>query len=221
MFSDFAAPCQGDPITRQGPSAGQALRFAIVLSAHLGLLWGGLELAARPEVHEAVADLMVRLIETPPEVATELPAPPVPQPARVERALPPPVLTAAPEAAAAPQFVVPTPVPAPPAIEAPPVAAAPVVTAARFDADYLSNPKPVYPAASRRLGEEGKVILRVHVSADGAALAVEIKQSCGFGRLDEAARAAVERWRFVPARRGAEPVDSWVAVPIVFSLLST
>jgi protein TonB len=47
---------------------------------------------------------------------------------------------------------------------------------------------------------------------------VDIKQSSGFPRLDEAARAAVERWRFVPARQGTEAVEASVLVPLHFSL---
>ena len=39
-------------------------------------------------------------------------------------------------------------------------------------------------------------------------------------RLDEAARNAVQRWKFVPARRGDEPVSAWVIVPISFVLES-
>jgi protein TonB len=97
-------------------------------------------------------------------------------------------------------------------------AAAPAVVGARFDADYLHNPKPVYPAASRRIGEEGRVLLRVRVSAQGLPLSVDIRQSSGFPRLDEAARAAVERWRFVPAKQGAEAVESTVVVPLQFTL---
>lgn len=96
-------------------------------------------------------------------------------------------------------------------------AAAPMI-AARFDADYLRNPSPTYPAASRRLGEEGRVLLRIKVSAQGLPLRVEIKQSSGFQRLDDAARAAVERWRFIPARQGGEAVESSVLVPLQFTL---
>jgi protein TonB len=206
-----------DPFAQQASPARQGLRFATILAAHVGLLWAGLELASRPEVREIATELVVRLVEPPlPEVKKELP-PPKPQPARPTP--PPPIMTAAPEVAApTATFSVPPQPPAPPVVEAVPVPPAPVVTAARFDADYLSNPKPVYPTASRRLGEEGKVVLRVHVSAEGGPLAVEVKHSCGFARLDDAAKAAVERWRFVPAKRGTEAVDSWVAVPIVFSL---
>ena len=90
--------------------------------------------------------------------------------------------------------------------------------AVRFDAAYLHNQKPVYPVASRRLGEEGRVLLRVRVSAHGQPLEVDVKQSSGFSRLDEAARAAVERWRFVPARQGTEAVEASVLVPLHFSL---
>jgi protein TonB len=205
-----------DPFASRVSPARRGLRFAVVLAAHAGLLWAGMELATRPEVREIASDLMVRLIEAPPKVEEAPPPPPKPKPRKPTP--PPPIVTAAPEAPApeAAFFVPPQP-PPPPVVEAPPVPIAPVVTAARFDADYLSNPKPVYPSASRRLGEEGKVVLRVHVGADGLPLAVHIKRSCGFRRLDTAARRAVERWRFVPARRGDEAIDAWVAVPIVFS----
>lgn len=98
-----------------------------------------------------------------------------------------------------------------------PTAEAPL-TAARFDADYLHNPKPIYPAASRRLGEQGKVILRVHVGIDGAAEKIELKTSSGFARLDTSAQDAVSRWRFTPARRGDQPIAAWVLVPIAFNL---
>lgn len=111
--------------------------------------------------------------------------------------------------------------PAPAASAAAPSAAPPApapVTAARYDAAYLNNPAPGYPPLSRRLGEQGKVLLRVQVSADGKPLAVEVKKSSGFARLDEAASKAAAEWRFVPARQGETAVASWVEVPIQFSL---
>jgi protein TonB len=126
------------------------------------------------------------------------------------------------ESPAAATFAVAPQPPAP--VSAPPIAAAPApvpaFVAARFDADYLDNPKPLYPHASRRLGEEGKVVLRVFVSAEGEAQRVEVKHSSGFPRLDQAAEGAVTRWRFVPAKRGDQAVTAWVMVPIVFSLNS-
>jgi protein TonB len=92
----------------------------------------------------------------------------------------------------------------------------PALTAARFDADYLHNPAPAYPAQSRRLKEEGTVLLLVRVSVEGAALSVEIRNSSGFERLDEAGLQAVRQWRFVPAKRGSENVAASVLVPIQF-----
>ena len=86
------------------------------------------------------------------------------------------------------------------------------------DPDYLSNPAPVYPSESLRHGEQGTVLLRVHVSADGRALSVEIEKSSGFPRLDVSAMEAVQTWKFVPAKRGGEPIESWVDVPVIFSL---
>lgn len=200
------------------------MHFGLALGAHLVLFAVGMTLANRPEVRAAAEKIYVRLVELPP------PAPPVraePKPtpvARKEVATKPeplPILTAAPvDAPAVAGFSV-APQPPVPAVPAPVLAAPPAppsVTAARFDADYLQNPKPVYPAISRRLNEEGRVLLRVLVSAEGAALAVEIRKSSDYARLDQAALDAVRRWRFVPARQGGEHIESWVAVPIVFKL---
>jgi protein TonB len=89
---------------------------------------------------------------------------------------------------------------------------------ARFDAAYLHNPKPPYPAHSKRLREEGTVYLRVHVLSNGKTDQVDIRRGSGFARLDESARMTVLRWRFVPKQRGNETVASWVIVPIRFNL---
>ena len=70
----------------------------------------------------------------------------------------------------------------------------------------------------RRLGEEGKVVLRVRSARKGQPISVEIKQSSGYACLDDAARTAVERWRFVPARQGNEAIESSVLVPLNFTL---
>lgn len=107
--------------------------------------------------------------------------------------------------------VVPTPAPAI-------VAAHEPIVEARFSADYLKNPDPVYPPVSRRLREQGMVVLKVRVTADGESEAVLVYRSSGSSRLDDAALAAVRRWRFVPAKRGTEAVESWVLVPIEFEL---
>lgn len=94
------------------------------------------------------------------------------------------------------------------------------ITAARVDTRYLDNPAPPYPPMSRRLGETGQVMLRVQVNAQGTVLDVAIEQSSGYPRLDAAARAAVMKWRFVPARQGDDTIGSYVRVPMRFGLES-
>lgn len=89
---------------------------------------------------------------------------------------------------------------------------------ARYDADYLHNPAPAYPAASRRLNEQGTVLLRVRVGRDGRARAIELLEGSGSPRLDRAASEAVRRWRFAPATEDGTAVDSWLRVPIAFRL---
>ncbi len=81
-----------------------------------------------------------------------------------------------------------------------------------------SNRPPSYPETARRRGNQGRVIVRVNVSADGEPLALSVARSSGYTTLDEAAIAAVRQWRFVPARRFGQPVAAEAEVPIVFRL---
>ncbi|MDH5424604.1 MAG: energy transducer TonB [Gammaproteobacteria bacterium] len=92
------------------------------------------------------------------------------------------------------------------------------LVAPRIDATRQSNPAPVYPRASLRRHEQGKVILQVLILSDGSVGKVQIKQSSGFKRLDRSAIKAVKRWRYVPAQQGEQAVEYWYQQPIVFSL---
>nr|WP_240352335.1 energy transducer TonB [Chromobacterium alkanivorans] len=87
---------------------------------------------------------------------------------------------------------------------------------ALYRAEYLNNPQPEYPERSRENGEQGTVLLRVEVGAAGRAGEVAVASSSGYPRLDRAAKAAVERWRFAPARRNGQAVDSVLMVPVCF-----
>jgi protein TonB len=71
---------------------------------------------------------------------------------------------------------------------------------------------------ARRRGQQGRVLLRLEVAADGTAARAEVVRSSGVDALDRAARAAVARWRFQPARRGGRAVGATVEVPVVFRL---
>ena len=172
--------------------------------------------------------IMVSFI-TPPRVEPPVPIPPKPivkpRPKPVAKPKPQPIITSkSPEPA--PFVAPPEPKPEPKVEEAPPpppgpkVVEAPVeVAPPRFSADYLRNPKPDYPGLSRRLHEEGTVVLRIYVSPQGMPERVELNKSSGYARLDQSALETIKQhWKFVPARRGDTPVGGWVLVPIAFTL---
>jgi protein TonB len=93
-----------------------------------------------------------------------------------------------------------------------------VIVPPRPVAGMQGNRPPVYPEHSRRRREQGHVLLRVDVSADGAAVSVSVVQSSGYPALDEAAAAAVGQWRFVAATRGGTAIAAAAEVPVQFSL---
>ena len=80
------------------------------------------------------------------------------------------------------------------------------------------NIAPQYPRQARRRGEEGKVKLTVAVDVNGFVTSVSVALSSGFESLDAAAIKAVRAARFLPARNNDEPVDSNVALTLVFKL---
>ena len=85
-------------------------------------------------------------------------------------------------------------------------------------AGYLNNPPPTYPPIAARLRQQGVVVLRVHVRADGRPEQVQVFTSSGFDSLDQAAIKAVNQWTFMPAKRGEVATDGWVNVPLAFKL---
>lgn len=204
------------------------LELTLVIALHSGVIAALLSFDVLP-LPAPPATLLVRVVEPPPG-HTEI-MPPRPKtvsykPAAQSRPEPVPqhpllaAETQAPASAEAPAAnpVAPT-APLPSTATAPPAARpAAVVSEPRFDAAYLDNPAPVYPALSRRIGEEGRVVLRVFVDASGRANQVEINTSSGSPRLDQSAQDTVARWKFFPAQRGAEAIGAWVLVPIVFNL---
>jgi len=214
---------------RDLPRADRAARYAGVVVAgafHLLLIVALLHYEPAQRALETMAPIMVSLITPPKLEATPVPPQqpkPIlgPRPQPVQKPVEAQPVIAAP-ADAAPAFVAPPPEaqPAPPvatAAKAAPAPPAPII-APRFNADYLQNPAPPYPPLARRMGEQGKVVLRVLVSVEGLAERVELKSSSGSVRLDQSALATVKGWRFVPARQGEQKLAAWVLVPIVFAL---
>jgi periplasmic protein TonB len=223
--------------------AEQILRGATVAAVGLAhaALFLGLQREAPEFVPQSVPEILtVSWIEAPMRMVEPAPPPPtrprqkvrVPprvRPAPVAPPRPRPVTATTRPAATEPSQAAPSPQPEPPAAvaaapaeapaaEAPAAEAPPAITPPRFEADYLSNPRPAYPPASRELGEEGRVLLRVKISPQGKAVEIRLQRGSGHDRLDQAALRAVGAWRFVPARRGSEPIEAWVQVPITFTL---
>ena len=215
---------------------------ASVVIFHLAALWALQSGLLRRVVQIVVPVQVLSEVITPPAprpAALEpapLPPPKAPPPPRVAKPQPPkPAPTPSPlplaVADTAPASVAPVPVaviavPAPAA--APPAPAAPAAVAAppapprlqmpSSAADYLNNPSPEYPRLSRRMGEQGKVVLRVFIDVEGKPQTIEIRQSSGFDRLDQQAIESVKRWRFVPGKRNGVPEAMWNIVPINFVL---
>lgn len=102
--------------------------------------------------------------------------------------------------------------------EAPPVPAP--VEQPRSDAQHLNNQMPAYPSLSRKLGEQGRVLLSVYILADGTVGEIKLKKSSGFDRLDDAALNAVKRWKYVPAKQAGVPINYWFVQPFDWSLNS-
>lgn len=214
------------------------LATTIVLLAHAGVIY----LLVTQAPHETVKMLpaepmMVSLIAPPapePELVPVIEPPkpevkPIVKPKKVVEKIKPiekpterlieaateqPVVEEAPAAPVEPVKVAETPK-APPVVEK---IAEQKIEPPRFGVSYLNNPAPDYPPTSRRLGEEGRVLIKVLVSADGAAENVQIEKTSGSERLDNAAINAVKQWRFIPAKRNNEALSAYVIVPVKFSL---
>jgi protein TonB len=96
---------------------------------------------------------------------------------------------------------------------APQAAAVKALELPSSDAQYLSNPRPAYPVLSKRLGEQGRVVIRALIGVDGIATQAVVRQSSGFERLDQASLATAQSWRYVPGKRAGVPEPMWFDVP--------
>lgn len=215
------------PRTRSGL---WCLAVLLALGVHAG---GGTWLAQwRPAPVAIPAPVMAQLVTRQPEPTPppSLSAPLAP-PVAMKKPPPKPVLAAKPKPMPAPRseptpgaVTPPPPVVAslPPAPEAAP-AAPPRPAAGSPPVPELAvhcprRPAPTYPVAARRRGLEGSVQLRVALAASGAIAAVEVIESSGSRWLDEAAAAAVRRWRCTPARIDGTAVPAVALQRITFQL---
>jgi periplasmic protein TonB len=94
----------------------------------------------------------------------------------------------------------------------------PVIHTAAVDPHHPLT-QPPYPMASRRLAEEGALVLDILVSADGHVRDAKVSRSSGFERLDQAAVSEAEQhWRLRPATRNGVAFEQWLTLRVVFRL---
>lgn len=148
-----------------------------------------------------------------PEPAWQPPAPPLTMSVETQLFVPTPEVAVA---AAAPVMLSATVQSAPISSEsAPTVSPGPIEVS---DVEYVKEIVPRYPATSKRLREQGTVLLRVVVDATGRASQVNIYRSSGFPRLDAAACEAVRHALFKPYVFKGQAQAALVFVPVEFSL---
>ena len=80
-------------------------------------------------------------------------------------------------------------------------------------ARFIHRELPVYPFLARKLGKEGKVVLRLALDEKGKLQAIDTVETSGFGFAD-AASTAIRKSTFEPAISNGVAVSSLVLVPI-------
>jgi len=214
------------PLAADGLSKAQyrGVVCAIAL-AHIGAIWGVLQVPAVRQAVVEAAPIFVDLLAPP---APPAPPPPPPVLPPVLKTPPPALLTTAPAPTPAPFEAEPAPeVPPPPAPPTPVVAEAPPAPPApppppkvipASEVQYLVKPAPEYPRLSVRAGESGLVVVGVFIDEAGLPRTVQVQQSSGHARLDESAVSAVRRARFKPYTQNGVPTAGWARIPIPFEL---
>ena len=198
----------------------QLIGLLFVLLLHGAVLYGLWSYRIIPTPDEAIV-LMVNLINPPPpEQPRPLkPEPPkLPQPRHPE---PPPehehLVVEAP-VVLPDEPVAYVPPPPPPVIEAPPLPPQPMVLSCELSVTCPERTPPGYPLLSKRMNEQGKVVLRVELGEDGRVDVAEVKTSSGYRRLDEVALNTVKTWRCKPAMRNGVAVRAVALQPFNFIL---
>lgn len=236
----------GQPGPSREPLSPWARRglLAFVIFFHVGGGWALTQVEPVKLIVGDIAPMEVRMVpaaEPAPEIPlAEVPPPPeIPMPELATAIEPPPPDLPPPEFPVEakppeppkppekPKPPPPKPVQRPPQPRAPvdatPQQAAPTAPAAprtvqASQLGYLVAPNPVYPARSRRAGEQGTATVRVLVDVTGRPSQVSLQSSSGHSALDEAAISAVRSAQFRPYSEGGLAQAVWVLVPIRFVL---
>ena len=178
-----------------------------------------------PEVAEPEPEPPVAEPEPEPEPVVEKAPEPAPKPKPKPK--PKPVAKAPPKAQTPPRPVAPPP-PPPPQVAGTPEGSTPQAPRQgppRDQPELVSNieyigrgPSPVYPRASMREREEGRVMVLVVINPQGAIERARVVASSGYPRLDEAALDALQRVRFKPYTRNGVALTVQARIPFDFNL---
>ena len=219
--------------------AGAVLAFhaLAIWALQSGLLMRAVEMVVPVEVIAQIIESPKPVIPPPPVVPKEppppvkqavvKPAPPVPQTQAPPQILAVETPTPAPSAPAPVQIapvapVLPPSVPvAAVAAPAPTPAPAPATSAKVLpstDADDLYNPNQRYPRMSQTMGEQGTVMVRILIGANGLPLKAELQKTSGFERLDQAALDFVMQSRYKPGTLGGKPTEMWMGREVKYIL---
>ncbi len=181
----------------------------LVIGLHGVLIYavaGSLGIVKLPELAKPMEAV---IIDSPPEQQHE-PVPIVKPDLEMPQVQTPPIEDTVPE------IEVPVEEAAPNAISAETSPSPPVAETANMQVNRRVDP--VYPASSRRAGEQGTGMFRVLVDQNGRPQDVQVMKSTGFPRLDQAAIEAIRKWAFSPAMQNGQAVQSWTRVQVAFQL---
>ncbi len=204
-----------DSTFNKGRNAGRTAILAVIVGIHVLLV-----VAINTSLSTVILDRLPPLIKA--EIIEEIikddePPPPPPTVETPPPYVPPPdIIIDMPTATKGPTTALvvtdkPRPVAPPPS--------AVVKKAPEIDPRFKRRFQPDYPPTSRRLGEEGSVVLQVLVDTEGKVQDGKIQTSSGFPRLDEAAlKHALRAWRFKPGTEDGKPVSAWHSVKVTFRI---
>ena len=201
----------------------------------------------KPETPPQTPQTAAAAPQAPPTTAPQSKTPPTPETPQATESTPEPPPAPPRTAEAAPEVPPPAPTTSKarqPRTEAPPVPApaAPKATDDKLAFDFSGvegegnafmtgsfvvppspdvkyhNRKPYYPEEAALRGEQGAVVMTIHVTPDGLVSSVDIVESSGHPALDRAARDAVLTWHFLPSVKDGQPVPANVPVRFDFVL---
>jgi protein TonB len=216
---------------RDGSAGARTVGTTIVVALHGALVYGLLQLSAVEVLVTDARAVFVRLIVSTTAdkrpAASEPPPPAAPrQKNRVTAArnTAPPMSLLPPAAedihdevdVASPPLQPSDPQPVPVSLSSSvPAPAAPKFVRA---VSYLRAPVLEYPVASRRMNEQGRVVVRVLIDTQGRAVRVELEQASPYDRLNQAALRAAREALYKPHLEDGVPLVVWALVPLVFEL---